>query len=78
MKRRDEFLLDLMRAVRGSEVDDEAQLRRGVLDVLLLKGALLRLVGPRQALVKIDSEVEGSGKSDDTPTNGSPHNPRDD
>ena len=78
VKRGDELLLDLMRTVGGSEVDNEAQLRRGVLDVLLLEGAFLGLVGPRQALVQIDAEVERRGESDDTPTDGSPDDTRDD
>ena len=65
-----------MRAVGGSEVDDETQLGRSVLDVLLLEGALLRLVRPRQALVEIKPEVKGSGKSDNTPSDGSPDDTR--
>ena len=63
-------------AVGGSEVDDESELRGRVLDVLLLEGAFLGLIGPRQALVEIKAEVKRGGEGDDAPTNRSPHDPR--
>ena len=62
-----------MRAIGRSEVDDESQLGGSVMDVLLLEGAFLRLVRPRQTLVEIETEVKRGSESDDTPSNGAPN-----
>jgi hypothetical protein len=54
-------LLDLMRAICRSHVDNEVKFSGGVFDVLPLELLALGVVGPRQTLVHIQSRVEGPG-----------------
>ncbi|ENN74987.1 hypothetical protein YQE_08444, partial [Dendroctonus ponderosae] len=63
-----QLLLHLVAAVGRRQVDDHAQLARGVRHVLALERALLRLVGPGEALVQVETAVEGAGDGDDAPT----------
>ena len=62
-----------MRAIGGSQVNDESQLGGSVVDVLLLEGAFFGLVCPRQTLVEIETEVKRGGESDDAPTDSTPN-----
>ena len=62
-----------MRAIGGSQVNDESQLGGSIVDVLLLEGAFLGLVRPRQTLVEIETEVKRGGESDNAPTDSAPN-----
>ena len=53
-----DVLLDLVAAVGRGQIDDEAQLPGGVVDVLAFEGTLFGLVGPRQSLVEVHPAVQ--------------------
>uniref|UniRef100_A0A6B0UX50 Putative secreted protein n=1 Tax=Ixodes ricinus TaxID=34613 RepID=A0A6B0UX50_IXORI len=68
-----QLLLHLVAAVGTGEVDDEAQLARGVLHVLPLKGALLGAVGPREPLEEIDHSVQAQSDCNHLPAHRTDH-----
>lgn len=56
-----------MAAVGRGEVDDQFEFVGGVVDVLLLKGALLGLVGPSEPLVHVQAAVDGARNQNQAP-----------
>lgn len=56
-----------MAAIGRSEVDNEPQLARGVIDILSLKRTLFRFVRPGEAFVQVQPTIDDARGKDQAP-----------
>ena len=62
------LLLNLVAAIGGCQVDNQAQFSRCMIDVLPLEGSFFGFIRPRQTFVQIKSAVNDSGGENQPPS----------